>query len=212
MIIDNSYFQSKDTFIPNVIAQPNMQSNTPSELSQLQMEIDSREYELLVSFLGTVQTDELLSQFETDGEWKEDALQKWKDLVDGVDNWRGLRFTKGTKKISLIAFYVFYYYLGEAYSTFNTTGVQISDSKNAATVSPTQKQVNAWNSFVEMYNGTCNGTDYRFFNNWNGLGMQWLGANNNNNIVTLQSFMQSKPEDYDNSFFTYKTVINTFGL
>jgi len=211
MIIDNSYFQSKQTFIPNVIAQPNMQSNTPSEVNQLQMEIDSREYELLVSFLGVTQTEELLSQFETNGDWKVDALQKWKDLVDGLDDWKGLRYTVGAKKVSLIAYYVFYYYLSDIYSTLNTTGVQIAESQNATTVSPTQKQVNAWNNFVEMYNGFCNGTDYRFFNNWNGIALQW-NQNNNGNKTTLYDFMQSKPTDYDSSFFTFQTVINTFGL
>lgn len=208
MIIDSSYFQSKETFIPNVIAQPNMQSNTPSEATQLQMEIDSREYELLVSFLGAEQTNELLDQFETNGTFKSTALQKWKDLVDGVDNWRGLRFTIGTKKISLIAYYVFYYYLGESYSTFNTTGVQVSESKNANTISPIQKQVNAWNSFVELYNGISEGIDYRFF--WDRI--NYLNTDNNNNVITLYDFMQSKPTDYDSSFFTHKLPINTFGL
>jgi hypothetical protein len=211
MIIDTSYFQSKEVFIPNAIAQPSIGSNTPTSISQLQQEIDSREYDLLLLFLGQEQTDELLSQFETDGTWKTSALQKWKDLVDGVDNWRGLRYTVGTKKVSIIAFYVFFYYLKEDFSTYSTTGINVAKSENAQSQLPNEKQVSAWNSFVKMYQGdSFNRLNYSVSSNWNGTMLRWSGQNGN--AVSLYEFMFKNSDVYDTSFFINQSVINTYNL
>ena len=217
MIINSSYFQSKETYIPNVVAQPSIGSNTPTAASQLQMEIDGREYELLVSFLGSEQTDELLAQFETNGDWKPTALQKWKNLVDGVTyasgtkKWNGLRYTIGTKKISLIADYVFFHYLGADYKTYNTPGIQIAKSENAINQTPNASQAKAWNRFAMRYGYNNIGhVDYGFFRNWNGQGLRW-GALNSNEI-TLYRFMTDNSDDYDTSFFTPQGLISDTNL
>ena len=85
MIIDISYFLKKDVFIPNAVVQPSIGSNTPTSIIQLQAEIDEKEYEFILSFLGYEQTEELFNQFEADGTWKVSALLKWKNLVDGTE-------------------------------------------------------------------------------------------------------------------------------
>ena len=216
MIINSSYFQNKSVFIPNSIVNPSLGGNSPDAITQLDMEIAEKEHELLIAFLGQEQTIELLNQFETDGAWKPSALQKWKELVDGVtyDNkkWNGLRYTIGGKKISLIAYYVFFHYLKDDFSTYTTTGINVARSENSVTQDPNGKQVNAWNKFISMYG--CNdryGTDYSFFSNWNGFGIRW-GANRNNNEITLYRFMQDNADDYDSSFFTHFNVINVYNL
>jgi len=211
MIIDTSYLINKNVFIPNAVAQPSIGSNTPTSIIQLQAEIDEKEYELLLSALGYEQTEELINQFETDGTWKDDALQKWKDLVDGLDEWKGLRYTTGTQKISLIAYYVFFYYLKSDYSTYSTTGVQIAQSENAISQLPNEKQVTAWNKFVNMYDGgNIQQRNYSFSRNWNGLMLRW--GNGERNQVSLYDFLSSKSDVYDLSFFNRYSVINSMNL
>lgn len=211
MIIDTSYFQSKEVFIPNAIAQPSIGSNTPTSISQLQQEIDSREYDFLLMSLGKVQADELLSQFETDGSWKVTALDKWKNLVDGVDDWRGLRYTVGTKKISIIAYYVFFYYLKYDFSHYSTTGVNVAKSENAVSQLPNEKQVTAWNTFVGLFQGgNFSRNNYRFSSNWNGIMLRW--ANENGNVKSFYDFMNENSGIYETKHFVNQSIINPYNL
>lgn len=217
MIIDTSYFLNKSVFIPNSIAQPSIGSNTPSAVNQLTEEIEQREYEVLIMALGESQTSELLSQFETNGDLKTTALPKWKELVEGKvyngKKWNGLRFTRGTKKISLIAFYTFFHYLGQDYSHYSTTGVQIPEAENSNWQSPNRKQAKAWNEFVNMFCGDANGSgaNYSFFQNWCGYGMRWVSSNENTD-VSLYRFLSDHPGSYDVSFFQQQSFVNSWGL
>lgn len=213
MIIDTSYFQYKPVFIPNSIAQPSVVSNLPNSVGQLQKFIDDKEYTFLLNALGYDQTTELLSQFESNGGWKPAALQKWKDLVDGKNGWRGLKYTVGVNKISMIAYYVFFYFLGEDYKSYTTTGVQSPNVENSETVYPNSKQAKAWNTFVRMYNGDMiRGGRPTFFSNWNGEGMMWAGGTLNRNEVTLYQFLSENNEVYDITKFNFEYTVNSFGL
>lgn len=215
MIIDTSYFLKKDVFIPNAVAQPSIGSNTPTSIAQLNAEIDQREYEFNLSYLGHEQTEELYDQFETDGTWKPTALQKWIDLVDGAEfdgkKWNGLRYSMGTQKISIIAYYVFFYYLKEDFATYSTTGIQVAQSENAISQLPNEKQASAWNKFVNMYDGgNIQQRNYSFSRNWNGLMLRWNSGERNQ--VSLLDFIRAKSEDYDTSFVSYYGLINSTNL
>lgn len=215
MIINTSYFLKKDVFIPNAVVQPSIGSITPTSITQLTAEIDEREYEFVLSFLGYEQTEELFSQFESDGTWKETALQKWKDLVDGAvfeeKKWKGLRYSIGTQKISIIAYYVFFYYLKEDYAKYSTTGIQVAQSENAINQMPNEKQASAWNKFVNMYDGgNISDRNYSFSRNWNGLMLRW--GNNHKNQVSLIDFIRAKSDVYDTGFITHYGVINSTNL
>ena len=213
MIIDNSYFLNKSVYIPQAVAQPSIGGNTPNAITQLQQEIDEKESEFLVSFLGWEQYAELLEQIEDDAPyaWKAGALQKWKDLVDGVDNWRGLRYTIGGKKVSIIANYVFFHYLASDFSSYSTTGVQVAEAENSTRQLPNGKQVASWNQMVKMYGyGDCS-RNYQFSQNWDGIMLRWAGLFQGNE-TTLYEFMQSRPADYDIKYFTPKSVINIYNL
>jgi len=213
MIIDTSYFIYKNVFIPGSIAQPSIGTNTPTNIEALQNFISEKEYSFLLDAFGYTQTAELLSQFNEDGSWIVDAEQKWIDLVDGAVEyeWRGLRYTVGATKVSLIAYYVYFYFLGEDWKTYTTTGIQVPESANSETVVPFDKQAKAWNTFVKMYNQSYYSNQPGFFSNWNGLGMRWLG-NNQSNEVDLYSYLQKRSDIYDVSKFKSKSIVNPNGL
>lgn len=211
MIIDSSYFQGKELYIPNSVLQPSIGSNNLNPSSALVQEIEDKESELMLDVLGFAQATELYDQFEQDGDWKTTALQKWVDLVDGKDDWKGLRYTIGGKKVSLIAYYVFFYYLANDYHTYTTTGMQIAKSENAITQDPSIKQVAIWNKFIKMYVGNNIINKVQFTENWNGTAMSFNGINLSNE-VTLYDFLRKNSDVYDITYFQNKTVINHFGL
>ena len=215
MIINSTYFNSKPLYIPNSVPQPAIGYNTPDSTEELNMFIDERERELLLSFLGYEQTTELLNQFTEAGEWIETPLQKWVDLVDGKEDWKGLRYTVSGKKYSLIAYFVYFYFLGEDSTFYSTTGIQSPDAANSTPVAPNPRQAKSWNTFLRMYGniyGYGRGVSPTFFNNWNGTGMMWLGNNPDTNVVTLYDFMSRNSDIYNMSFFRAYSPVNAFGL
>ena len=211
MIINAQYFQTKELYIPNSVAQPSIGSVSPSAVTQLNEEIESIEQSLLLDILGYEQLQELNAQFETNGDWIANPVQKWVDLVDGKDDWKGLRYTIGTKKISLIAYYVFFYYLGMDFQTYSTTGMQIPMAENSQTNNPSVKQVSVWNKFIRMYVGRGMYDNGDVSSNWNGdfisFGDTMIG-----NEVTLYRYLTNNRNIYDVTFFTNKTPLNYFGL
>lgn len=214
MIIDTSYFLNKQVYIPNAVAQPTVITTVPTNVSQLQQFIDEKEYLLLFNALGNEQYTELLDQFEVGGAWKPDALPKWKDFVDGKGQWKGLRYSLGNAKVSLIAYYVYFYYLSEDWTSYTTTGIQMPNAENSTTVMPNDKQAKAWNKFVLMYGGWIgNNLNYHFSQNWNGIYMQW-GRNGlyNDNEYSLYRFMSENQDLYSLAFFTGYSPINAMGL
>jgi hypothetical protein len=211
MIINAQYFQTKELYIPNSVAQPSIGSVSPSASAQLNEEIESIEQSLLLDILGYEQLQELNAQFQENGEWVEDPMQKWVDLVEGKDDWKGLRYTIGTKKISLIAYYVFFYYLGMDFQTYSTTGMQIPKAENSKTNEPSVKQITIWNKFVRMYVGNGMYDNGDVSSNWNGQYISF-GDTRTGNEVTLYKYLSLNRDIYDITFFTNKTPLNYFGL
>lgn len=211
MIINAQYFQTKELYIPNSVAQPSIGSVLPSATAQLNEEIESIEQSLLLDILGYEQLQELMAQFDEDGNWVEDPIQKWVDLVDGVDDWKGLRYTIGTKKISLIAYYVFFYYLGTDFQTYSTTGMQIPRAENSLYNNPSIKQTTVWNKFIRMYIGDVRYGLPVLENNWNGDFLNFSGKVIGNE-VSLYDYLMKNRDLYDTTYFTVKTHINYMGL
>ena len=211
MIINAQYFQTKELYIPNSVAQPSIGSVSPSATAQLNEEIESIEQSLLLDILGYEQLQELMAQFEENGDWVEDPIQKWVDLVDGVDDWKGLRYTIGTKKISLIAYYVFFYYLGTDFQTYSTTGMQIPRAENSLYNNPSVKQTTVWNKFIRMYIGDVRYGLPVLENNWNGDFLNFSGKVIGNE-VSLYDYLMKNRDLYDTTYFTVKSHINYMGL
>jgi hypothetical protein len=81
----------------------------------------------------------------------------WTDLRDGkeytdvngvVRKWRGLIYTTGTYKGSLIANYVYYQYQKTNVTNTGGTGEGVMQSENAISATPIDKMVKAWNNMV----------------------------------------------------------------
>lgn len=211
MIINAQYFQTKELYIPNSVAQPSIGSVLPSATAQLNEEIESIEQSLLLDILGYEQLQELMAQFDEDGNWIATPVQKWVDLVDGKEDWKGLRYTIGTKKISLIAYYVFFYYLGTDFQTYSTTGMQIPRAENSLYNNPSVKQTTVWNKFIRMYIGDVRYGLPVLENNWNGDFLNFSGKVIGNE-VSLYDYLMKNRDLYDTTYFTVKSHINYMGL
>lgn len=134
--IDTSYF-----FGDLSISQPT---------ATLQMMIDSKEPEFLIKLFGY----ELYKNYAV-GIAAGSPAQKWLDLRDGKEyttasgaltKWPGLRFTVGTAKKSLIANYVYWFYLEDNITFTTASGQKKSDLPINA--GPDGKMIRAWNEMV----------------------------------------------------------------
>jgi hypothetical protein len=122
-------------------------------LERLSFLIAKYEEELLRASLG----NDLYLAFITGtvGKLEADIDQKWKNLRDGKDytdltgrsaNWIGLR--KGSTKQSMIANYVYYFWLRDRASRTSAVGETRGLSKTEENVSPGTKMARAWNEMV----------------------------------------------------------------
>jgi hypothetical protein len=222
-IIDDTYFQ------PSKREVPNLDEADSRTFAELQLLIDEKCRLLLLGFLTLEQFTELDS-YLVDGIFPEDAQpdellpnyvpQKWIDLVNGATyikngvtlNWTGLIYKKGAYKGSLLADYVYYYWLTQNVSYMTGVGDAKGNPKGASLVIPTQRVVNTWNDFVKQYQSNCNG-----FFNWNygcfDYSWYWVGINySNQNEVSLIQFLSDKDEDYPNDNRRLYAIQNQLGL
>lgn len=199
-ILTSNYFKSGELFIPNSVAVPSINPNTPNAVDNLQSFIDKYEKILLVDVLGIVQYNTLLAnQSQTSGIWF--------DLISGkeYDNkvWAGLK--------PIIASFVFCKYLENDKSYYTGVGMERSKAENSIPVNPTEKIVEVWNSFVEMYQGSFN-CDYRFlqpifyFEGWD------LGNFRKKTYASLIDYLRAFPDDYSTEYFVGYEAKNRFGL
>jgi len=197
-IIDQTYF-IKELNVPNI---NEMDSDT---LVSLEIDIDKYVRLLLHSALGYDLFKDLDDNI-TDGELNSGADQKWKDLVNGVEylkdgktyRWRGLIFTEGNYKGSLLAKYVFYYWLKDSVSLLTGTGEKQITATNAIAVNSTQRLTAVWNDFVNDYQGNiCSHV-------WPELSK--VG------YVDLIQFLKDKSEDYQDAALSLYQTTNSLGL
>ena len=211
-LIDASYF-NRETAIPNV---NELQGNASTELTLF---IDDKVRLLLQNVLGFELFTDLDSDI-TNGVLKTDAEQKWKNLVNGVTytkegkqyRWKGLLYTEGTFKSSLLADYVYYFWLENEVSNMTGVGEVVQVSKNAVSVNSTQRLIKTWNRFVNAVNGGeiygRRGVSYLH----NGvLVTDWMNGVSSN-YVDLFTFLKENQTDYPNAPFTCFEYKNQFGL
>ena len=211
-LIDASYF-NREIAIPNV---NELQGNGSTELNEF---IDGKVRLLLQSVLGY----DLFTDLDTDitnGALKTDAEQKWKDLVNGKTytkndkdyRWKGLLYTEGTFKNSLLADYVYYFWLESNLSDMTGVGEVVQSSKNAVSVNSTQRLINTWNRFVKAVNGgdVCDKRG-RFY--WHGgVPIYDYSQSDNSMYVDLFTYLKDNQTNYPQAPFTYFEYKNQFGL
>lgn len=217
-IIDSSYFEKGDLYIPNnkdISVEP---TDSPSSQSELDFFIEEYERELLLNALGVV----LYGELETALLDLPNADQKWKDLVDGTTYidpngnnkiWEGLKGYNG--KRSLIAYYVFTEYLRNDNETYSTVGTVKNDAKNATNVGATPKFIKAYNKFLEAYQGDLGYQQPTMVMNAFGtVGFDWYGTEKPQ--VSLYRFLSDSNEldetafpDFEFKFYEHQ---NSFGI
>lgn len=118
--------------------------------SAFQWFIDEKEPEVLTNLFGY----ELYKNFLAGV----GSVQKYTVIRDGVEytnsagqltKWKGLKFTMGTAKKSLIANYVYCKYMSDQASITTGTGVKVAKAQNAVDASEVPKIVKAWNQMAE---------------------------------------------------------------
>lgn len=141
--IDPSYFFGNLTIA---------QKSDTAVSSSLILFIDELEVKLLTDLLGY----DLYKAYVA-GITEGSPLAKWTALRDGKEytnrsgintKWRGLKFTDGTAKKSLIANYVYWHWMENEASDTTGTGVKVAANQNAVNASPVGKMIRAWNEMV----------------------------------------------------------------
>jgi len=170
-IVSKSDFNTELT-IPNVQDVPNIYgTDNPNYNDKLQQYIDKFEKLLLVNALGVEQYDLLIADVATSG--------KWFDL-------------KVILK-PIIVQYVYVNFLKYEHSQYSTTGMQRPNAQNSTNVIQTERLVEYWNTFVNMYQG----------NTW---GCEWSSEG------SLYAFLADKPDDYSVDWFRFYQIQNVLGI
>lgn len=192
MIIDASYFVG-------ALALPNL--NKAEQEASLEQVIDQYEKAILTELLGY----ELYTEFIA-GIAVGSPVQKWLDLRDGKEytltfegidyliKWNGL---KNTGKISLLAYFVYYWYRRNFATLTSGIGEVSSHAENAEKALSIYKMAAAFNNGVDLYGMVPD--DF-----------------SQGNIYRVDSgcynFISTNESDYDNWIFTQKKYINEFSL
>lgn len=221
-IINDTYFQAPKREIPNL---DEADSKSSAELERI---IDEKCRLLLLDFL-TVQQFQELDSYLVNGIFPDNAQpdpllpnyvpQIWIDLVNGVEytvndtplKWGGLIYSLGTYKGSLLADYVYSFWLESQVSYMTGVGDAKANPKGANLVNPTQRYVNVWNDFVKQYQGN----NYYYSDRWFYGGLfysMYPFCYSNNQEVSLLQFLSDKNEDYPNDGRKVFEVKNQLGL
>jgi hypothetical protein len=194
------------------ISVPNLTSSQSGNAERLNLYGDEKPRLLLQKALGNVLFAELNAEVEN-GVLKLTAPQKWKDLVNGkvYDGkvWKGLNYSEGSFKVSLLAYYTYWYWLNELDSSNYQT-----QAKNADNINPTSNLVDVWNKFLEMYQG-LNVYNLPTVSYRNGTTFVDYFNKQNSNYVSLLQFLAENPDDFPNPQLYYFNAIsnsNSLGL
>jgi hypothetical protein len=141
-LINDEYF-IRDIAIPNL--------NKEDNLSALNSAIELYQEEVLKDVLGW----RLYSLFIADP----DSEQRFIDIRDGKEftfDFDGYTITRkydglaNAKLESLIAYYVYFKYVGNRASHLGGVGANVPSTENANRIDPNYKTVNAWDRFVDL--------------------------------------------------------------
>ena len=220
-IIDESYFVN-DISIAG--------TNTPAILAGLNSSITKREPEALISVLGY----ELHQLYIANP-----AVQIYKDILDGKEfsfefcgkqitrKWVGLA---NLEKISLLAFYTYFFYEKDRNEFNSSVGFVKPKVENAVQENPRSEFVNAWNQYVfqkgdhskiktnkysgrsalrrgRRFNENINYNSIYAFNKFDLNTYEFL-----NDDPSLFNFMLANVDDYPTWEFTPEKNINVFDL
>lgn len=200
------------------ISVPNLTSSQSGNAERLGLYGYEKPRLLLQMALGNVLFSQLDSQV-TNGVLNVVADQKWKNLVNGVTYdgkvWKGLNYTEGSFKVSLLAYFVFWNWVYDNTTTIGSGGEVQIQTKNANNVNPTSSQVQIWNTFTQMYQGSTFYAHRNISYVNDAIFVDYYGCNNNSNYVNLLQFLKDNPTDYPDAnlyYFDNSSNSNSLGL
>lgn len=216
-LIDESYF-IKDLQVPNKGVSLDVQGNDVS----LEWYIDKYARQLLQNALGNVLFDDLNSDI-TNGALDAGADQKWKDLVNGKSytyhgktyKWKGLIFTEGAFKGSILAQYTYYHWHKDQLSRMSGMGETKGSAVNSQAVNSTSKSVKSWNDYISMYQGNVSTTRPCSVSYANGIPFyDYYNASVDSDYVCLLDFLTHNETDYPDAQLRIEAegYENTMGL
>lgn len=198
-IINNTYFKN-DIYIPK--AKPSITDDVTALPADIVAFINEYERDCLIKCLGLSLYLKLEAEFDfTQANLlKVTADSKWNELLNGKElyinsnglevNWRGIRYKSvpsSNYDKSLLAYYIYFFYEEDNYSTVGSTGHQVNDAKNATTVSSRPKAVKAWRKFYEMVVGVY--SKPKIYEGLFGYGIDYSNQNSNSE-VSLYTFIE----------------------
>lgn len=212
-IIDDTYFQGEIS-IPNV---EEADSRSSTELERL---IDEKCRLFLHSVLGS----DLYSELDAllfDGILPTTPVGKWTKLIygdsyelDGTTvKWDGICVELGSSKSSLLADYVYTFFLNESNTFLSGVGEMKSNASGTVMVNSTQRYVTVWNRFLSKYQSDLCGNLFDFRNYF--LDYQFYYPRYErpiNKSVSLVQYLTDNSEDFPNLSFPYFEVKNQLGL
>ncbi len=145
---------------------------------------------------------------------------KWRNYVDGTTytkdgktyTWQGLKYTEGSFKTSIIAYYVYYFWVENQISLLTPIGLKMVDAKNASGVNPTQLMVSVWNEFLRQYQNDVfeNRPNFYYIN---GVPItDWMGQERSDNYVSLLTFLEDNKTDYPDAAMQRYEFKNQLGI
>lgn len=212
-IINDTYFQGE-------ISIPNIEEAGSRALIELERLIDEKCRLFLHSVLGSELFDEL-DVLLVDGILPTTPISKWTKLVYGdtyeLDSkqikWDGLCSVLGTSKSSLLADYVYTFFLTESNTFLTGVGEMKSNASGTIMVNSTQRYVSIWNKFLMKYQSDLCGNifDFRdyFFNYQFSYPLHEMPTNKS---VSLVQYLTDNSDDFHNLSLPYFEVKNQLGL
>lgn len=178
-----------DAYIPNRDDAPN--SDITGNDPELRGFINMYEKEVLIQLLGYELYVELMAQFDVNGDWVAGTDQKWKDLVDGKENYRGVK--------GFLIGYIFWKFIESDDSHYASVGVQKENADNAEVVSSRPKAILQYRKFYDQAIGSYYNTGaYNKPSIWGNLRVvMWSGANGNGgNFKSLYQYLTDNFDDF----------------
>ena len=211
-IITPDYFQKQYTI-------PNIDEMDSKNATVLEICIDQYVRVCLQNALGYNLWKELNLNIK-DGVLDIGAPQKWLDLVNGKTytkdgktfTWKGLIYTEGIYKGSLLVPFVYYHFLKENVSLLTGTGEKVLDASNAIGVNSTQRMVMSWNDFVNQYQGQSLFSHHvnRYYHD--GVLVEDYFTGNDSEQVNLIQYLEDNQADYIDAHKRLYKIQNQLGL
>ena len=212
-IIDDTYFQGE-------IEVPNIAEADSKSLEELQRLIDEKCRLFMYDVLGDVLSAELDLLLQN-GILPTTPVSKWTKLIYGENydldgkqlKWDGICSVMSTSKSSLLADYVYTFYLTESNTFLSGVGEMKGEARGAMMVNSTQRYVTIWNRFVKKYQSDLCGNIFDFRNYF--LDYQFYYPRYErpiNKSVSLVQYLTDKADHFPSLSLPYFEIKNQLGL